>query len=137
MIQHIQKMSTPVLVAIRDMAQAGELKKGTWTHCVFNAAGKEMGIKVSNYQAASAMYPEASDFIRIWDQSRQYTTAELLKDVEAELRTRDYVEPTPVNVGRLKSVKTIRKYDSTMYTTEEINFLTELENLLTTETQDA
>lgn len=127
-------METTTLVKIKQVAEKGTLNKGTWDHCVFNAMGDEYGIKVSGMVSATAISALASDFIRHWDSDRDYTTTNLLSDVNSILETRTDVpqEFEEVNMGRVKAVRRRSISRSTMLTTEELdaNFMDELESLL-------
>lgn len=134
MLTILEQMSSPTLKTIEKVASKGTLNKGTWNHCVFNAAGEEYGIQVVGINAACAVSSNAADFIRYWDSHSDYTTDDLLRDVRIVLSTRNDVAPDfeEVNMGRVKAVRRRSISRSTMLTTEELeaNFQDELETML-------
>lgn len=134
MLTILEQMSSPTLKLLEKVASKGTLNKGTWNHCVFNAAGEEYGIQVAGIHAACAVSNNAADFIRYWDSHREYTTENLLRDVRIVLSTRDDVPQDfeEVNMGRVKAVRRRSISRSTLLTTEELedNFMDELEALL-------
>lgn len=122
-------MKTTTLLLVKKAAEKGTLSKGTWSHCVFNAAGDECGINVKNMKSAKAVDPLAQEFISKWDSLRGYTTSDLLRDVDSVLSTREL--PTPVqevSMGRVSGVRRRRIAESTLYTMAD--FEAELNELI-------